>query len=642
MQQWFDNLSVTYKLGLGFGLVLVFTVLLALGGWSARENLLERSKAQEVYGELNESLSALRLSLQDYLLDSTDPAAEQNLDRALDDYQRKQSAMRNLRLFAQPELIAREQRQSELVEEFRSALDALRNANRAANVVRNEMTERANRAFGALGSLEELALGLGDRDERRFAYYQASTNLMRDLLLVRFRAEAYVNNPGAESERLLDEQMRLAIDRFPGLVGVFGEHPPSELLAVAEDQKEYAKRIDDYRASIAAVERARQVLLSVSDETREITHSLNRHQLERRDEVAASSRITQSALSLLALLVGILAAGFITRQITQPLSSTLAVVERIADGDLTNIPSFQRRDEIGVLQQGIQRMGNALHGLISGILDSSSRIANASAHLATVTEQTRAGGKNQQMEADKAATAMNEMAATVQEIARSAADASQAATEADQEARDSNQIAAEVVSQIDGLAAEVSRSMTAMAHLQQESLKIGSVMDVIKSVAEQTNLLALNAAIEAARAGETGRGFAVVADEVRGLALRTRQSTLEIEELVSGLHVGTQQVAQMMKSSQVLTGTSVELTNKAGMMLASITSKISEIQNMNLQIATTVEQQSVAADEITRSVVQVRDIADQNAVASGEVAAVSVELAHLGGQLQILVGRFRI
>ncbi|WP_428996158.1 methyl-accepting chemotaxis protein [Pseudomonas aeruginosa] len=234
------------------------------------------------------------------------------------------------------------------------------------------------------------------------------------------------------------------------------------------------------------------------------------------------------------------------------------------------------------------------------------------------------------------------MAATVQEIARSAADASQAATEADQEARDSNQIAAEVVSQIDGLAAEVSRSMTAMAHLQQESLKIGSVMDVIKSVAEQTNLLALNAAIEAARAGETGRGFAVVADEVRGLALRTRQSTLEIEELVSGLHVGTQQVAQMMKSSQVLTGTSVELTNKAGMMLASITSKISEIQNMNLQIATTVEQQSVAADEITRSVVQVRDIADQNAVASGEVAAVSVELAHLGGQLQILVGRFRI
>ncbi|MEG7359582.1 MULTISPECIES: methyl-accepting chemotaxis protein [Pseudomonas] len=642
MKQWFDNLSVSYKLGLGFGLVLLFNVLLALGGWSTRENLLERSRAQEVYGELNESLAVLRLSLQDYLLDGRNAAAEQKLNGALDNFQHKQSAMRALRLFAQPELIALEQRQSELVGEYRKALDTLRDANRVADLTRNEMTVRADRAFEALGTLEKLALDMDEHDQRRFAYYQASAGLMQDLLLVRFRAEGYVNNPSEASERLLDEQMRLAIGRSPDLFGVFGEQPPSELLAVSEDRQEYAKRIGDYRAAIAAVEQARRVLLRVAEETGEITRSLNLRQLEYRDQLAASSRIVQTALTLLALLAGILAAWFITRQITQPLSSTLGVVERIANGDLTNIPNFLRRDEIGVLQQGIQRMGTALHELISGILDSSAQIASASEQLAAVTEQSCSGIKSQKVEADKAAAAMNEMAATVQAVARNAADASRAATSADEEARNSNRIAAEVLSQIDKLSAEVTRSVAAMAHLQQESQRIGSVMDVIKSVAEQTNLLALNAAIEAARAGEAGRGFAVVADEVRGLALRTQQSTLEIEELVAGLHAGTQQVAQAMKSSQELTGSSVALTNQAGKMLASITSKISEIQSMNLQIATAVEQQSTVAEEITRSVVQVRDIADQSAAAGEETAAVSVELARLGSHLQTLVGCFRI
>lgn len=149
--------------------------------------------------------------------------------------------------------------------------------------------------------------------------------------------------------------------------------------------------------------------------------------------------------------------------------------------------------------------------------------------------------------------------------------------------------------------------------LEQESNKIGKVMDVIKIVAEQTNLLALNAAIEAARVGEAGRGSAVVADEVRGLAPRTQESTKETESLVTGLHGDTRQVSNFMLNSRNLTDISVALARKAGTSLESITQTVSNIQAMNQQIAVAAEQQSSVAEEISRSVLNVRDVSEQNA-----------------------------
>lgn len=373
-----------------------------------------------------------------------------------------------------------------------------------------------------------------------------------------------------------------------------------------------------------------------------LSQELAQIQIDRRDSETAAARSLQLITTLLALALGVLSAWVITRQITRPLSDTLVVVERIASGDLTAMPPTTRHDELGVLQQGVQRMGDTLRQLITGIRDSVSQIASAAEELSAVTEQTSAGVNSQKLETDQVATAMQEMSATVQEVARNAEQASLAASEADREALQGDRVVAEAITRIEELAQEMSRSTDAMSLLQQESDRIGSVMDVIKAVADQTNLLALNAAIEAARAGEAGRGFAVVADEVRGLARRTQQSTEEIESLIAALQRGTQQVASVMHESRSLTEGSVALARKAGDALEVINHKVSNIQSMNQQIAAAAEQQGAVAEEIGRSVLNVRDVAEQTATASEETAKSSAELARLGNQLQSLVSRFRV
>ncbi|MBS3186973.1 methyl-accepting chemotaxis protein [Pseudomonas vlassakiae] len=639
MNSWFANISVNLKLGLGFGLVLVLTGLLALTGWTSLGSLIDRSNWMGDIGQLNKDLTDLRIARLQYMIANGDDAAAANTQAKLDAFSKQQQYL--VTTFTSPANVVLLKELGQTISEYKVSLNKMRAGYKSSLAARDAMNVSAARADEAMEVLSQDVMSRPEPDSVRLAQYQLISKARQQLLQVRIDVRGYIADNSAANEQTALRQLEGALADIDNLK----RQLPAEAARVQQFEQSvqaYRDAVRQFRDAVADITVARAEMTVQGADIVKRSDALYNIQLERRDAESTQARSLQTIATLLALLAGVIAAVVITRQITRPLRDTLQAVERIASGDLTHDLRVTRRDEIGVLQQGIARMGTTLRELISGIRDGVTQIASAAEELSAVTEQTSAGANSQKVETDQVATAMHEMAATVQEVARNAEQASHAATGADDEARAGDRVVGEAISQIERLAEEVHRSTEAMNLLQQESQKIGSVMDVIKSVAEQTNLLALNAAIEAARAGEAGRGFAVVADEVRGLAQRTQKSTEEIEELVASLQHGTQQVANAMQGSRTLTDSSVELARKAGASLENITGTVSSIQSMNQQIAAAAEQQSAVAEEISRSILNVRDVSEQTAAASDETAASSVELARLGGHLQMLVSQFRV
>ena len=639
MNSWFGNISVNMKLGLGFGLVLVLTCVLALTSWTSLGGLIQRSNWMSDITQLNAGLTKLRVTRLQYMLTNGDETAAENVQTTLDSFVAQQNAL--LGSFKSPDNVKLLKEQNAVIGAYQVSLNKMRSAYRTGNTARDAMGANAEIAYKLIETIYNDVKQMPLSDQR-FEQFQAITQAKQEFMLARYEVRGYTANSNADTERKAVAQLDAAIASLEPLNEHFASTRQTELRQLENALAQYRSALQAFKLATADAVQARKEMTEQGATIVNLSEQLYQIQLDRRDAESAQARTLQLSSTLLALLVGIIAAVIITRQITHPLRETLAVVERIAGGDLSQNVIVTRRDELGVLQQGIARMGVTLRDLISGIRDGVTQIASAAEELSAVTEQTSAGVNSQKVETDQVATAMHEMTATVQEVARNAEEASQAASAADSEARAGDHVVHEAIAQIERLASEVARSTDAMALLQEESDKIGSVMDVIKAVAEQTNLLALNAAIEAARAGEAGRGFAVVADEVRGLAQRTQKSTEEIEGLVAGLQNGTQQVAAVMNNSRSLTDSSVALTREAGASLESITRTVSNIQSMNQQIAAAAEQQSAVAEEISRSIVNVRDVSEQTAAASEETAASSVELARLGNQLQMMVSHFRV
>jgi methyl-accepting chemotaxis protein len=383
---------------------------------------------------------------------------------------------------------------------------------------------------------------------------------------------------------------------------------------------------------------------------------LLQEETEHMDAETRSMNITMAVATSVGVLIGIIVAFFIIRDIsaaakreklaadevaqgaererlaaqelTQKVDSILSVVSAAGQGDLTQEIQVRGSDAIGQMGEGLAKFFADLRGSIGSIGASAMNLASASEELTTVSQQMSANAEetsaqtkvvsdatvqvNQNLQT--VATGAEEMGASIKEIAKNATEAAKVASAAVRAAETAN---------------------TTVTKLGESSAEIGQVIKVITSIAQQTNLLALNATIEAARAGEAGKGFAVVANEVKELAKKTAKATEDISRKIETIQIDAKAAVDSI-------GTISEVINQINGISSTIATAVEEQNATTNEMARNVSEAAHGSGEITSNIAGVAEAAESTSRGATDTQKAAQQLVETSTELRRLVEQFKI
>lgn len=369
--------------------------------------------------------------------------------------------------------------------------------------------------------------------------------------------------------------------------------------------------------------------------------------------LAKVSELNEESLKLLSinamvavigiLLITLLLSLVLVRTL-KPLRKLQQQLDMLGKGELSQgfaNPSLSSKNEVDKITISTSRMADGLRQLILALQQSVNTLEEQASH---AQETARLNGEEAQSlmaQTDQIATAIEEMSTSIRDVASHASEGANKSQQVDVASRDGHEQLNLVVQGLTQLSEQLNNSHTSVESVTKESEAISKVTEVINGIAEQTNLLALNAAIEAARAGEQGRGFAVVADEVRTLAQRTQTSISEISTTINQLQSQVKMTANQMGQSQQLGLTSATQGEEASCQLNQITQSIGELAIASSSIASATEQQSAVAEEITRNLHQITELARDGEQRAGETVDSAQELSVIAADIKQKISVFK-
>ncbi|WP_242392317.1 methyl-accepting chemotaxis protein [Anaeromyxobacter oryzisoli] len=315
---------------------------------------------------------------------------------------------------------------------------------------------------------------------------------------------------------------------------------------------------------------------------------------------ASDVRATMLLIVLVGVALGVAVSVFITKSITGPIAGVLRVVERVADGDLRELPVVDRTDETGRLQAAMRDMAEKLARIIGEVRGGAEALTGASQQVSATAQSLSQGTGEQAASVEETTSSLEEMSASIARNAEGSRQTERMATDGARSAEESGRAVTETVGAMKTIAERIG---------------------IVEEIAYQTNLLALNAAIEAARAGEHGRGFAVVATEVRKLAERAQKAAKEIGGLASS---------------------SVKVAERSGALLSGLVPTIQKTAELVQEVAAASQEQSTGVSQVTKAMGVVDQVTQRNASAAEELSSTAEELSAQAEALQQLMSFFQV
>jgi len=354
------------------------------------------------------------------------------------------------------------------------------------------------------------------------------------------------------------------------------------------------------------------------------------------------------------LLIGITLA--VTRSVTRPISGIVGAMRQLARGNTTIlVPGGQRGDEIGAIAGAVQvfkdtiieaerlraeqievekrgqakrkadmhRLASEFEREVGNIVDT---VSSASNELETAAVTLTRTAETTQSLSTTVAASSEEASANVKSVASAAEEFSGSVAEIGRQVLESRRIATEAVKQ-----AETTNAR--MTELSRSATRIGDVVKLITSVADQTNLLALNATIEAARAGSAGKGFAVVAQEVKALAAQTSKATDEISAQIAAMQMATEGSVAAIKEIG-------DTINRISEIATTIASAVEEQNAATQEISRNVQQAATGTMQVASHITDVSCSANETGSASSQVLVSAQSLSKESSHLKQEVKRF--